>query len=153
MTEELPDNEITLAPMTAADIHRVYELEVMCFSSPWDIEDYLGELLNPSSYYQVARLGGEIVGFAGMWAIGDEAHIVTIAVDTAYRRRGIGRRLVAALLTECRARGGHRVTLEVRITNTPAQELYRSFGFQTIARRRDYYPDNGEDALVMGKEV
>ena len=146
-------DDILLDEMTISDVPAVHELELACFPSPWDISAYYRELQNPSSYYLVARIGKEIVGFGGMWAVGDEAHIVTLAVDEDYRRHGIGRLLVEAMLKEARRRSTTRVSLEVRVGNLPAQNLYTSFGFRTVAFRRGYYPDNGEDAAVMVVEI
>lgn len=145
---EYPD-ELRIARMTAGDIPRVHELESICFSAPWDIEAYYGELTNPTALYLTASVAGRILGFGGMWAVRDEAHIVTLAVDPEYRRRGIARTLLHALLVQARVRGVTVVTLEVRVSNVAAQALYASFGFIPIARRRRYYPDNNEDALVM----
>ncbi len=140
---------VRLTRMTDKEVPEVHRLERLCFSLPWDIEAYFHEAANPYSYYQVAWVGEQMVGFGGMWAAGGEAHVVTLAVDPAYRRRGIGRILMDALLHEARRLDAQRVTLEVRAGNTPAQGLYLSLGFHTVARRRKYYPDNGEDALVM----
>lgn len=143
-----PD-ELHIAPMTAADLPRVHQLETLCFADPWDIDAYHSELANPTAVYYTARLAGQVVGFAGMWAVGDEAHIVTLAVDPDYRRRGIARALLNALLARARLRVITSITLEVRVSNTAAQALYRSLGFTIVAHRRRYYPDNGEDAAIM----
>ena len=147
------DNGIRLDFMKIGDVPAVHELEVECFPSPWDIDAYYRELQNPSAFYVVARKSERVVGFGGMWAVGDEAHIVTLAVGDACRRQGLGRRLLEALIKEARRRRVVRVTLEVRVSNTPAQNLYASFGFRTIAFRREYYPDNNEDAAVMALEL
>lgn len=145
---ELPDN-LRLLPMTREDIPRVHMLELLCFSLPWEMEAYYGEVENPSAYYLAAHADERIIGFGGMWAIADQAHVVTLAVHADYRRHGLGRRLLIGLLEEARRRGVKEVTLEVRAGNAPAQSLYLSMGFHTVATRRKYYPDNGEDALVM----
>lgn len=145
---ELPEN-LCFLPMTRADIPQVHLLELLCFSLPWEIDAYYGELSNPSAFYLAAHAGERIVGFGGLWAIADQAHIVTLAVQEEYRRHGLGRRLMHELLEEARRRGVTEVTLEVRERNAPAQALYQSLGFRTVARRRHYYSDNGEDALVM----
>jgi ribosomal-protein-alanine acetyltransferase len=118
---------------------------------------------NVSAYYLVARLPvrawgagaghrGRLVGFAGAWIVMDEAHVTTIGVHPEYRRHGIGERLFAALLEEARERGVRRATLEVRESNRGAQALYARFGFMPIARRRRYYSDTDEDAIVMWVE-
>ena len=90
-----------------------------------------------------------IVGFLGMWFLVDEAHIVTVAVEEAARRRGIGEMLVARAIELARERGAETVTLEVRVSNTGAQALYEKYGFARAGIRKRYYTDNGEDALIM----
>ena len=93
-----------------------------------------------------------MVGFAGMWCIMDEAHITTIGVEPELRGRKIGELVLASLLEEALDRGVHRATLEVRRTNTVAQNLYAKYGFKTMAVRKGYYGNNNEDALVMWTE-
>jgi [ribosomal protein S18]-alanine N-acetyltransferase len=93
--------------------------------------------------------GSEIVGFLGLWFMVDEAHIVTVAVQPELRQRGVGELLVAEALELARARGSMFVTLECRVSNTPAQALYLKYGFTRAGIRKRYYTDNGEDALIM----
>jgi ribosomal-protein-alanine N-acetyltransferase len=93
--------------------------------------------------------GPHIAGFAGMWVVFDEAHITTIGVDPLYRGRGFGELLLLALIDEAVRRGATWLTLEVRVSNDVAQDLYRKYGFAVQGRRRRYYSDNGEDAYVM----
>lgn len=90
-----------------------------------------------------------IAGFAGMWTIFDEAHITTIGVDPHYRGRGFGELLFLALLDEAIRRGASFVTLEVRVSNTIAQDLYQKYGLAIRGRKRGYYSDDGEDAFIM----
>ena len=142
-------HDIHIAPMALSDVTQVYALERACFTAPWDMAAYYRELQNPAAFYLVAHSGGRLAGYGGMWAIGDEAHIVTLAVAREFRRHGIGRQLMDGLLAEARRREVIHLTLEVRVTNTPAQSLYLSLGFRIIGHRRRYYPDNGEDAAVM----
>lgn len=97
-----------------------------------------------------AATGGErILGYLGLWYMVDEAHIVAIATHPAYRRRGIGERLLARALELAREREAKTVTLEVRVSNEPAQRLYEKYGFRRVGLRPRYYTDNGEDALIM----
>ncbi|MHB9133491.1 MAG: ribosomal protein S18-alanine N-acetyltransferase [Armatimonadota bacterium] len=145
--------DIQLTRMTMADVAQVHRLECLCFPSPWDLEAYQGEIGNPSAYYVVAKQDELIIGFGGMWAVGEEAHVVTLAVDPEYRRHRLGRRLMEALMQEARRRGASLVTLEVRVGNRPALGLYASLGFHVVGYRRGYYPDNGEDAAVMAVEL
>ncbi len=140
---------IIIVPMTADHIPQVYALERVCFTAPWDLSAYMGELRNPSAFYLVALQDHHLLGYGGMWVVETNAHVVTLAVRPECRRHGLGRRLMDGLLAEARRRGAEEVTLEVRAGNTPAQGLYASMGFLAVARRRGYYPDNSEDALVM----
>lgn len=90
-----------------------------------------------------------IIGFAGMWILLDEAHITTIGVSPDYRGRGLGEMLLVELFEEAMRRGAEWVTLEVRVSNDPAQALYTKYGFTRQGIRRRYYSDNGEDAYIM----
>ncbi len=92
---------------------------------------------------------GRLIGFAGMWVMYDEAHVTTIGVDPDYRGRGLGELLLVALFDEALRRGGAWLTLEVRVTNEPAQALYRKYGFTIHGTRKRYYSDNNEDAYIM----
>lgn len=140
--------------MTEADIPAVVAIDRRSFPVPWSERSYRFELLeNPAALLLVAEATAEpgrpVVGYVGLWLLGEEAHISTLAVDPAYRRRGIGRRLLRAALERAAAAGAQAVTLEVRVSNAAAIALYRSFGFQEVGVRRGYYRDNGEDALLM----
>lgn len=90
-----------------------------------------------------------IVGYAGLWIIGDEAHITTIGVLPEFRGRQLGELLLTTLIDHAIEHSAHWMTLEVRVSNTVAQALYRKYTFKDAGRRRRYYSDNGEDALVM----
>jgi len=151
----MPDSSLSihLARMTVGDVPRVHVLETQCFTLPWDLSSYYHEAVNPANCYLVAWLGTQIIGFGGMWVVEQEAHVVTLAVQPEYRRHGVGRLLMTALLEEAQRRGVIYFTLEVRASNTPAQTLYTSLGFRTIAYRRHYYPDNDEDAAVMALDM
>ena len=147
MTDESAN--IQIARMTYDDVLQVHALDRLCFSAPWDAMAYFRDLRNPSAYYLVAKEGDCVVGFGGMWVVTDEAHVVTLAVQPEYRRHGLGRRLMEGLVAEARRRGATVVTLEMRVRNYAAQHLYKTLGFRLIAYRRQYYPDNNEDAAVM----
>jgi [ribosomal protein S18]-alanine N-acetyltransferase len=140
---------VTIDRMKPGDVPRVMEIEVQCFPIPWHESAYLTELSNRSAYYVVARLAGDVVGYAGLWIIMDESHITTIGVDPVHRGKKIGEQLLLAMLEEAISRGAHRVTLEVRERNEVAQNLYRKYGFAPAAIRRGYYTDNNENAIVM----
>jgi ribosomal-protein-alanine N-acetyltransferase len=151
MVKELSrdSDRVTVELMTENDIDRVMEIERDSFPAPWSRAAYTNELRNPSAIYVVARLGSEVVGFAGVWVVADEAHVTTIAVDRDCRRRGLGSRIFAELIGRASERGAGRVTLEVRPSNHGALEMYRKFGLYPAGIRRAYYADNGEDAWVL----
>jgi [ribosomal protein S18]-alanine N-acetyltransferase len=105
--------------------------------------------LRGSRAYFVARVGRDVVGYAGVMLTGEDAHITTIAVDPARHRQRIGTRLLLVLAREAIARGARNLTLEVRLSNHGAQDLYRRFGFGPVGVRKNYYQETNEDALVM----
>jgi ribosomal-protein-alanine N-acetyltransferase len=90
-----------------------------------------------------------IVGYGGLWLTVEDAHVTTIAVEPAHRGKGVGELLLNALIDHAYELGGRQITLEVRVSNTAAQQLYVKYGFQPAGRRPRYYTDNGEDALIM----
>ena len=148
--------EFVLTPMTEADIDAVGALEEQCFADPWTRSTFRHELLsNELAFYWVVRPGGHdaalpaVVAYGGYWLMGDEAHIVNVAVHPDFRRRGLGTLVVTGLVdAACRA-GAQLITLEVRMSNCDAQHLYARLGFVEVGERRRYYNDNGEDALLM----
>jgi [ribosomal protein S18]-alanine N-acetyltransferase len=143
-------DQVTINPMRLEDIDSVLEIERMSFLTPWARDTYLHELKdNRLACYLVAWVFHRVLGYAGMWVVLDEAHVTTIAVDPAHRRRRIGERLLATLIGEAMRRRARRVTLEVRKPNLEAQSLYRKYGFKDIGLRKGYYSDNREDAIVM----
>ncbi|HHW12804.1 MAG TPA: ribosomal protein S18-alanine N-acetyltransferase [Firmicutes bacterium] len=139
-------------PMTLDDLPEVLAIEEQCFPVPWSRSAFLYELLeNERAYYCVAKTATKVVGYVGMWVILDEGHITNLAVDPAYRRKGIGRALLEHLITEGKKRGVRFLTLEVRSSNLVAQQLYRKLGFYEAGVRPGYYQDNQEDAIIMWK--
>lgn len=135
--------------MRRADLEAVQRIDRRCFPTPWLPSAYLTELSNHAACYLVARVGLEVVGYGGQWVIMDEAHITTLAVDPLQQRRRIGERLLQALMEEAILQGANHTTLEVRESNRSAQNLYRKYGFREAAIRKNYYTDNGENAIVM----
>jgi ribosomal-protein-alanine N-acetyltransferase len=141
---------LVVEPMRLADVASVLEIERMSFSSPWPAYAFEQELTaNRLARYVVARSEDLVIGFAGVWLMVDEAHITTFGVHPDHRRRGVGRRLLLRLAELAIELGALRLTLEVRVSNSAAQALYRSFGFAVTGRRVAYYSDDSEDALVM----
>jgi ribosomal-protein-alanine N-acetyltransferase len=145
-----PPVAIVVDRMTVDDLLAVHVIERESFSTPWPEHAYRQEIeQNRLAHYIVARYGNGIVGFAGIWLLVDEAHVTTFATRTAWRRQGIGERLLVALLDLSLARGAKEATLEVRPSNVPAKRLYEKYGFKVVGVRPRYYSDNNEDALIM----
>ncbi|WP_243653023.1 ribosomal protein S18-alanine N-acetyltransferase [Tumebacillus sp. BK434] len=140
--------------MVVEDLDRVMEIEHRSFTLPWSREAYAAELTNNHfAKYLVVTLEGEVVGYAGMWVILDEAHITNIAIDPTVRGRRLGEQLMREMMALSMAHGAERMTLEVRVSNVPAQKLYDRLGFQSYGIRKGYYTDNNEDALIMWAEL
>ena len=135
--------------MRIEDVAKVVEIEQECFATPWHESAYLTEITNRSAFYIVACMDDVILGYGGMWVIMDESHITTLGVAAEHRGKKIGELLLVGLLDEAMKRGAKRVTLEVRQSNSVAQNLYRKYGFIPAAIRRSYYTDNHENAVVM----
>jgi ribosomal-protein-alanine N-acetyltransferase len=144
---------VSIEPMRPEDLDSVLAIERASFPSAWSRESYVRELRNPCSYYIVAWLAGEVIGYAGMWVISGEAHISTLAVLPTRRRRGLGSYLLSYIIAEARRQGTSVITLEVRESNIPAQALYRRFGFQSLGLLREYYGDTGENGILMQKRI
>ncbi|MCG9895962.1 MAG: ribosomal protein S18-alanine N-acetyltransferase [Fimbriimonadaceae bacterium] len=135
--------------LAAHHIKTVVEIERTVHSAPWSELSFTAELKNPQSLFIVLLENGRVIGYAGAWLIGDESHITNVAVHLDHRGRGHGRRLMVELLKRSRESGAACATLEVRAGNPVAIGLYESMGFVAAARRKGYYPDNKEDAVVM----
>ena len=157
--------QLVLELMREADISTVQEIEREIFATPWPKNAYYRELASRSSaHYVILRQDGNvekpanlkgseldpsIIGYGGMWRMYDEAHVTTIGVRRDMQHRGYGRALFAGLVQAAYDMGAKWVTLEVRTTNENAMRMYEAFGFKVIGRRKGYYTDNGEDAIVM----
>jgi ribosomal-protein-alanine N-acetyltransferase len=168
---------LLIEPMQLAHLPAVMEIEREAFPLPWPERSYRHELThNEFAHYYVlcpravahspasasawqrfsqlvrprpAATAGPILGYGGFWLMYDEAHISTLAVHTSHRRKGLGELLLIALLDEASHLGVARATLEVRVSNVAAQALYAKYGFEQVGRRKAYYTDNREDALIL----
>jgi len=165
-------------PMQVADIEQVMPIERSSFTSPWPASAFEYDLLhNRHAHYFVVtprpaqeagepkpvswlnRLlrttppspspSGPVLGYAGFWALVDEAHLANIAVAPEWRGRGLGELLLVTVIDRAVELGLAVVTLEVRVSNLRAQKLYRKYGFGVVGERRHYYSDNGENAYIM----
>jgi ribosomal-protein-alanine N-acetyltransferase len=140
---------LRFVPLEQSQVPEILEIEREANSAPWSERSFLNECTNPNAVFLVALLDGVLVAYGGVWLLVDEAHVTTVAVRDSARRQGIARRLVVELLKASKEHGMTCATLEVRAGNEAARGLYESLGFQIAARRKGYYPDNTEDALVM----
>ncbi|MBV8301430.1 MAG: ribosomal protein S18-alanine N-acetyltransferase [Candidatus Dormibacteraeota bacterium] len=141
---------LSVERMRFDDIAAVQQIEREIFLSPWPKNAYASELSqNRQACYLVLRRDGVILGYAGIWRVAREAHVTTIGVRASDQHRGLGTVLFAALIQRAYEMGARWITLEVRATNLHAMRLYERFGFKAIGRRRGYYTDNGEDAVIM----
>lgn len=143
-------NQLIIRAAEEMDIKPMADLDIICFAEPWSEEAFRGEIMeNDRAFYIVAEIDGRLAGYAGLWAIVDEGHITNVAVAPEYRRKGIGRAIVATLIDVAEENGLNSFTLEVRESNLPAQALYSEFKFKPAGIRKGYYLDNGENAIIM----
>ncbi|MCE5260185.1 MAG: ribosomal protein S18-alanine N-acetyltransferase [Chloroflexi bacterium] len=165
-----------ITPMVLDDVPTVHTIELEAFSLPWSAAAFAHELKdNPSSQYLVLRYKPYIyepparrllprvmrhlvqsptndpalLGYGGYWMVLEEAHICTLALRGEWRGRGLGELLLLSLIESALTRQAEAVTLEVRVTNYRAQNLYAKYGFEVVGKRIGYYTDNNEDALIM----
>lgn len=134
---------------TAADLPALAALDAACFGNPWSVADYRQELERPFARLWLLEDSVGLAAFCCAWVLGDEAHLLRIATRHGERRRGLGRRLLSALLEHAAASGCRQILLEVAAGNVPAVGLYTAFGFAPIGRRKGYYAHPPDDALVM----
>lgn len=137
--------------MTLTDLPAVHAIESESFLTPWSYDAFVEELTSNKAVarYIVAEIDGTVAGYGGMWLVVDEAHITNIAVDSRFRRQGVGLAVTSGLIGLARELGIRYMTLEVRRSNAAAQVLYRRLGFVDVGYRKRYYEDNNEDALIM----
>jgi ribosomal-protein-alanine N-acetyltransferase len=144
------DLEVVIGPMKRRHLRGVLKIEGKVYPRPWSMGLFMSELgYRDGRVYVVARVGGSVVGYGGLMLVLDDGHITTLAVDPAWHRRSIGARLLLALADAGIEHGLQNLTLEVRLGNEPAKELYRRFGFVPAGIRKGYYQETNEDALVM----
>ncbi|MCL6454113.1 MAG: ribosomal protein S18-alanine N-acetyltransferase [Alicyclobacillus sp.] len=144
----------TIRRMTLRDIDQVLEVEHLCFTAPWSRQAFVTELVdNRLAEYLVLEHDHRVIGYIGVWLVIDEGHITNVAVHPDFRGQHLGEFLMRTVMDNCAARGMRRITLEVRVTNTVAQNLYRKLGFVAVGKRRGYYTDNNEDAIIMWADL
>lgn len=136
--------------MTNEDVPAVHRIEVAVFPTPWTLDSFYYEMNeNQFAHYLVAEQEGEIVGFCGLWLVIDAAQITNVAIVEKMRGQKLGEALMREAIRISKETSMDVMTLEVRVSNVIAQNLYRKLGFQDGSIRKGYYSDNGEDALLM----
>ncbi|WP_132748258.1 ribosomal protein S18-alanine N-acetyltransferase [Scopulibacillus darangshiensis] len=141
---------ISIRPMTFEDIDQVMHVELSSFENPWTREAFENEVKNNRfATYLIAEEGDKIIGYCGVWVIIDEAHITNIAILPDYRGNKIGEKLLKKAKLFAAMKRAKSISLEVRVSNHIAQNLYRKLGFREGGIRKRYYTDNHEDAIVM----
>jgi [ribosomal protein S18]-alanine N-acetyltransferase len=151
-----------LRSLQHVDIKQVSELDLLCFPTMLPPINYKTELINPMAHYLVAYNGTPLpenvkaagispllLGFAGMWLLAGEAHIINLAVRPEIRRKGLGELLLMGMIEQAANLKAGLVTLEVRLSNQAGQRLYEKYGLTRRGVRRAYYTDNREDAAIM----
>ena len=147
-------NNGIVRPMLISDLAAVLEIERTSFSVPWSLEAFKAELKdNEYARYLCLELNGQVIGYMGLWFILDEGHITNIAIAPNHRGLRWGEFLMRSVIAEMVEQGMERMTLEVRVSNSPAQSLYKRLGFATAGVRKGYYADTGEDAMIMWAEL
>lgn len=150
MTEE----KIELRSLEIEEIDELLEIERVSFPTPWSREAFLSELLqNTLAHYFGCWRGDKLIGYAGMWLIIDEAHITNVAVHPDFRNQKVGEMIMRYLIATALSKGAFKMTLEVRPSNFSAQALYKRLGFESVGRRKGYYTDTNEDAIIMWMDL
>jgi ribosomal-protein-alanine N-acetyltransferase len=130
-------------------LDKVMEIENLSFSSPWSRNGFVRELENPVAQLWVLMSDRILLGYLCFWAVGDEMQLLNLAVHPRYRGRGHGSYLLTKMIDLACSKGISRIWLEVRVSGSTARRLYEKFGFVESGRRRNYYTDPAEDAIVM----
>ena len=141
-----------ITEMNASHVPQVAALEKICFADPWSEMSIASELQSLWSYWLVALEEDRVVGYVGSQSSIDEADIMNVAVHPDFRRQGIAEDLINRLVADLKERGIRALLLEVRVSNTPAITLYEKLGFSQVGRRKNYYHNPKEDALILRKE-
>lgn len=143
-------NSYTVVPLDHLHLQAIAKLEKICFSEPWSA-DGIAESYKTGTKFFVAECGGRVLGYAGIKPVLDEGYITNIAVFPKHRNNGVATALIKRIFSFARDNALSFVSLEVRESNLAAISLYNKFGFKTEGRRRDFYRDPCEDALIMTK--
>ena len=155
MPNEFSDDDIEIRGMAEADLDQVLAIEANSFAAPWSRNLFKETLAFPLAFNFVAmkRVDNKVVGYANFYLIRDEVQVLNVAVEPASRKKGCATRLLVHAIALLKERKAEDFYLEVREGNASAQRLYHRLGFRKIGRRRRYYPETNEDAIVMHLKV
>ena len=152
MRKELVRSKMIIDKMNSSHVAQIAQLEKICFSDPWSEKSVASELDNKLAFWLVAAEGDTVAGYIGSQTVIDETDMMNVAVHPDFRRQGIAEELVNTLVDNLKKMGSRCLTLEVRASNGPAIALYEKLGFAEIGRRKNYYRNPREDALILRKE-
>lgn len=138
--------------MAQCHVPQIAELEKLCFNDPWSENSIASELDNRLSCWLIASDDEKVVGYVGSQTVLGETDMMNIAVHPDYRKQGVGKDLINALIEALKERNSHSLMLEVRSSNEPAKSLYLKMGFEVVGIRKNYYRNPREDALILRKE-
>ncbi len=148
------DLDLAFSNMHSRHLSMVMQIEQASFSTPWSKRAFFGEIRqNQFAHYYVCLDDQQVIGYGGIWAVLDEAHVTTVAVAPEFRQKKIGCQLMLYLMQQALAKGADKMTLEVRPSNTHAKRLYKALGFEEAGIRKGYYTDDNEDAIIMWKHL
>lgn len=144
---------IAIRRMSESDLEVVSTIEKEVFQDPWSLNAFKTDLNNSMAWPMVAEFENKIVGYSNIYIVAGEVQIGNFAVAPGFRNRGVGKRMMNEIFEKANEYKCHSVFLEVRESNTPAMELYRSYGFISSGKRKDYYSNPRENAIIMVKEL
>ncbi len=143
------EEALRVSRMTEKDLPEVLAIEQASFPMPFSENMFRTELLLDVASLWVVKLEGHVAGYLDYWKVADEMHVITIAVRADCKRKNIASKLIEHMIHDAKQRGVSFISLDVRVSNTPALHLYNKYGFQRTGVRKGYYQDNREDALIM----
>ena len=143
---------MTILKMAEPHVPQIAELEKLCFHDPWSISSIASEVNNRLSLWLVAAEDDQVIGYVGSQTVLGETDMMNIAVHPEYRKQGIATLLINDLVDKLKEQGSHSLMLEVRASNEPAISVYRKLDFMEVGRRKNYYRNPKEDALILRKE-
>lgn len=141
--------ELAIIEMASEHVSSLAQIEKQCFSTPWSENSLAEEIENPNARFFVALCGEHVAGYIGAHNIVGEVYITNVAVNPSYRRQGVATKLIELLVEISRAENAEFITLEVRENNASAQALYEKQGFQVVGKRKAFYENPREDAILM----